>query len=82
MKKTGFHVWRIGAYIYLQNNWKYRQIFLLPGLVVEGVNGNDAYVDFELKLFFISIGLRFIWIKKKSSIFVSTLKKIINERNY
>lgn len=82
MKKIGFHVWRIGAYIYLQNIWKYRQIFLLPGLVVEGVNGNDAYVDFELKLFFISIGLRLIWIKKKSSIFVSTLKKIINERNY
>ena len=65
MKAIGFHFWRIGIYLYLQNLWKYRQIYVLPGLMAEFVNGNDWRLDIEVKLLFVNIGVRLIWIKNK-----------------
>lgn len=65
MKTIGFHFWRIGLYLCLQNFWKYRQIYLTPALMVQAVNGYDRYVDIEAKILFVGIGIRFIWIKRK-----------------
>lgn len=68
MKSIGFHIWRIGIYLYLQNLWKYRQIYLFPGLMIEGVNGNDRYFDIEVKIIFLSFGIRLIWIKNQKNL--------------
>lgn len=39
MKTIGFHIWRLGFYLYLQSLWKYKQFYLFPALMVEGVKG-------------------------------------------
>lgn len=49
MKTIGFHIGRIGFYLYLQSLWKYKQFYLTPGVMVEGVKGHDVYFDFEIK---------------------------------
>lgn len=67
MKTIGFHFWRIGLYLYLQNFWGYRQIYLTPALMVQAVNGYDRYFDIEVKLICFSVGVRFIWIKTKKN---------------
>lgn len=61
MKTIGFHIGRIGFYLYLQSLWKYKQFYLTPGVMVEGVKGHDI----EIKLLCFSVGFRLIWIKTK-----------------
>jgi hypothetical protein len=41
MKTIGFHIGRIGFYLYLQSLWKYKQFYLTPGVMVEGVKGHE-----------------------------------------
>lgn len=65
MKTIGFHIGRIGFYLYQQSLWKYKQFYLTPGVMVEGVKGHDVYLDIEIKLLFFSVGFRLIWIKTK-----------------
>lgn len=65
MKTIGFHIGRIGFYLYLQSLWKYKQFYLTPGVMVEGVKGHDVYLDIEIKLLCFSVGFRLIWIKTK-----------------
>lgn len=66
MKTIGFHIGRIGFYLYLQSLWKYKQFYLTPGVMVEGVKGHDVfYFDFEIKLLCFAVGVRLIWIKTK-----------------
>lgn len=50
MKTIGFHIGRIGFYLYLQSLWKYKQFYLTPGVMVEGVKGHDVFLDIEIKL--------------------------------
>lgn len=56
MKTIGFHIGRIGFYLYLQSLWKYKQFYLTPGVMVEGVKGHDVYLDIEIKLLCFSAG--------------------------
>lgn len=65
MKTIGFHFWRIGIYLYLQNFWKYRQIYLFPGLSLNWINGKDVYCDIDVKLLCFAVGIRIIWVKTK-----------------
>lgn len=65
MKTIGFHIGRIGFYLYLQSLWKYKQFYLTPGVMVEGVKGHDVYLYIEIKLLCFSVGFRLIWIKTK-----------------
>lgn len=65
MKTTGFHIGRIGFYLYLQGLWRYKQFYLTPGVTVEGVKGHDVYLDIGIKLLCFSVGFRLIWIKTK-----------------
>lgn len=43
MKTIGFHIGRIGFYLYLQILWKYKQFYLTPGVMVECVKGHNRY---------------------------------------
>lgn len=61
----GFHVWRIGLYLFAREYLKYNQYFIVPGVSVDAVNGYDRYLDIEAKILFVGFGIRFIWIKVK-----------------
>lgn len=52
MKTIGFHIGRIVFYLYLQSLWKYKQFYLTPEFMVEGVKEYDVYLDIEIKLLF------------------------------
>lgn len=65
MVQLGFHVWRVGLFIYAREYWKYKSWFITPAISIDAVNGYDRYLDVELKMLFIGLGIRFIWIKKK-----------------
>lgn len=65
MKTIGFHIKRLGLFLYLQNYYRYKQFYITPGVIVEGVIGYDAYFDLEIKLLCFAVGVRFIWIKRK-----------------
>ena len=64
--QIGAHVGRVGIYLYAREYLKYNSWFIVPGVSVDAVNGYDRYVDVELKLLFIGVGIRFIWIKRKN----------------
>lgn len=64
--QLGFHIGRVGLYLFAREYLKYNSWFIVPGVSVDAVNGYDRYVDVELKLLFIGVGIRFIWIKRKS----------------
>lgn len=51
METIGFHIERIGFYLYLQSLWKYKQFYLTPGVMVEGVKGHDVYLELKLNCF-------------------------------
>lgn len=61
--QIGFHIGRVGVYLYAREYWKYKSWQF--GLSIDAVNGYDRYVDIEAKIFFVGIGIRFIWIKRK-----------------
>lgn len=65
MKTIGFHIWRFGFYLYLQSLWRYKQFYLFPALMVEGVKGHDAYFDIEIKILCFCFGFRLIWINRR-----------------
>ena len=46
MKTIGFHIGRIELYLYMQSLRKYKQFYLMPGVMVEGVKGHGFYFDF------------------------------------
>lgn len=62
MKKIGFHIGRVGVYLYARY-WKYISFHF--GLSIDAVNGYDRYIDIEGKILFVGIGIRFIWIKRR-----------------
>lgn len=64
MAQIGFHIWRIGLFLFAREYWKYKSFQF--GLTIDAVNGYDRYVDFELRAFCFGVGIRFIWIKRKS----------------
>lgn len=61
--RFGFHIWRIGVYLYALEYLKYNVWFIIPGLSIEFVNGYDRRFDIEVKLLCFGIGVRFIWLK-------------------
>lgn len=63
MKIIGFHIGRIGLYLYMQSLRKYKQFYLMPGVMVEGIKGHGFY--FEIKFFCFAAGVRLAWIKVK-----------------
>lgn len=65
MKIIGFHIERIGFYFYMQSLRKYKQFYLMPGVMVEGVKGHGFYFDFEIKFLCFAVGVRLAWIKSK-----------------
>lgn len=68
MVQLGFHVWRVGLFLYARQYLKYNSWFIVPGLSIDAVNGLDRYLDCEVKILFFGIGLRLIWIKSKKKI--------------
>jgi len=62
--QIGAHVGRVGVYLYAREYWKYKSWQF--GVSVDAVNGYDRYVDVEMKILFFSVGIRFIWIKRKN----------------
>lgn len=65
MKTIGFHIGRIEFHLYIQSLWKYKQFYLMPGVMVEGVKGHGFYFDFEIKFLCFAVGVRLAWIKAK-----------------
>lgn len=63
--QIGFNIGRVGVTVYVREYWKYKSWFIVPGVTVDTVNGYDRFVDVELKVLFIGVGVRFIWIKRK-----------------
>lgn len=61
--QIGVHIGWVGVCVYVREYWKYKSWFVVPGVSVDAVNG--CYVDIEAKILFVSIGIRFIWIKRK-----------------
>lgn len=62
MKTIGF----IGCaefHLYIQSLWKYKQFYLMPGVMVEGIKGHGFC--FEIKFFCFAAGVRLAWIKAK-----------------
>lgn len=64
MVQIGFHIWRIGLYLFAREYMKYNQYYIIPGVSVDAVT--DRYVDVELKILCFGVGIRFIWIKRKN----------------
>lgn len=62
--QIGAHVGRVGVYLYAREYWKYKSWQF--GVSVDAVNGYDHYTDVELKILCFGVGIRFIWIKRKS----------------
>lgn len=60
--QTGIHVGRVGVYVYAREYWQYHSWQL--GVSIDAIN-DDRYVDIEVKILFVSIGILFIWIKRK-----------------
>ena len=65
MVQFGFHIWRFGFYLFAREYWRHKLWYIVPGVAVSSVNGYDRYVDAEVKILFIGLGIRFIWVKKK-----------------
>lgn len=63
--QIGVHIGRVGVSVYVRDYWKYKSWFIVPGVSVDAVNGYDRYVDIEVKVLFVGIGIRFICIKRK-----------------
>ena len=63
--QIGVHIGRVGICVYVREYWKYKSWFIVPGVSVDAVNGYDRYVDIEVKILFVGIGIRFICIKRK-----------------
>lgn len=67
MAQIGFHIGRVGLFLYGREYLKYNSWFIVPGVTVDAVNGYDRYLDVELKALFVGVGIRFIWIKRKGA---------------
>lgn len=65
--RVGFHIWRIGVYLFAREYLKYHSWVITPSLSIDTVNGYDCYVDFEVKFLCVGGGVRFIWIKRKKA---------------
>lgn len=63
MKTIGLHIERIGLYLYMQSLRKYKQFYLMPGVMVWGIKG-DGF-DFEITFLCFAVGVRLAWIKSK-----------------
>lgn len=63
MKIIGFHIERIGLYLYMQSLRKYKQFYLMPGVMVGGVKGHGF--DFEITFLCFAAGVRLVCIKAK-----------------
>ena len=63
MKIIGFHIGLIGLYLYMQSLRKYKQFYLMPGVMVVGVKGHGF--DFEITFLCFAVGVRLAWIKSK-----------------
>lgn len=63
--RIGFHVWRIGLYLYGREYIKYKKCFIVPGISIDYINGVDIYIDLEVNILLFGLGFRFIWIKSK-----------------
>lgn len=61
--RVGFHIWRVGLYLFAREYLKYNSWFIVPGVSIDLVNGYDRYLDVELKLLCFGVGIRFIWLK-------------------
>lgn len=61
--RVGFHIWRVGLYLFAREYLKYNSWFIVPGVSIDVVNGYDRYLDVELKLLCFGVGIRFIWLK-------------------
>lgn len=65
MKAIGFHFKRFGIYLYVQNLYKYSQLYITPGFTIEAVKGIDKHFDIELKFLFWALGIRLIFLNSK-----------------
>jgi len=61
--RFGFHIWRVGLYLFAREYLKYNSWFIVPGVSIDAVNGYDGYLDVELKFLCFGVGIRFIWLK-------------------
>lgn len=61
--QIGFHIGRVGVYVYAREYWQYHSWQF--GVSIDAINGCYRYVDIEVKILFVGIGIRFIWIKRK-----------------
>lgn len=64
MKSIQYSIGKIGFSLYIRNLWKYKYLFLIPGLALNFINNNfSKSIDFEFSILSVGIGLR-LFIKK------------------
>nr|DAD82461.1 MAG TPA: hypothetical protein [Siphoviridae sp. ctHMI2] len=64
MKTIGF-IGCIEFHLYIQSLWKYKQFYLMPGVMVEGIKGHGFY--FEIKFLCLAVGVRLVCIKAQKN---------------